>query len=236
MLLAGGGEHPGAGTRDARGLCKASRGGAAGARVRQSQHRLLTQLSTSRTMRSVDAPSSFFPAQTKLVHLLLSLWMGCPPQDTAKQLRLMLHLTKGSMKMAEEPSLPPEHPCSSQRKSLCWPHSPAYMKPTLLSKWDPIPSGSVPTMGTTSPWSSEAVEGTVTLEKVSPACIAPGDKQRGQDQKLSAVQPWFCCQHTQSDGAATTTVTLSPLCTSPSCRQHPHHTGCHGRARSRLAW
>lgn len=80
------------------------------------------------------------------------------------------------------------------------------------------------------------MEGTVTLEKVSSAWIAPGDKQRGHDQKLSAVQLWFCLRYTQSDGAATTTVTLLPLRTSPSSRRHPHHTGCHGHARSRLAW
>lgn len=88
-----------------------------GARVRQSQHWHLTRLSSSRTTRSADAPSSLFSAQTKLVGLLLPLWMGCPPQGMAKQLRLMLLLTKGSMKMAEKPPLPPEHPLQQPKKA-----------------------------------------------------------------------------------------------------------------------
>lgn len=60
-------------------------------------------------LKDPATPVSFFPAQTKLVGLLMPLWIECPPADMAKQLRLMFLLPKRSMKTADKPFLPPKH-------------------------------------------------------------------------------------------------------------------------------
>lgn len=185
----GGDENSGVEIKDAQGLHKPRCPMEQEAWVRQRQLWLLNtgqqfkDKKMSRCCKALQLPSTNQARGSPRA----ALGMACSSRhrQTAQE---DVSFAKGLQENSRETSPPSQAPPeATRRKLLSWPDPAALagLEAHSPEPRGPVPSGSIPTAGTTSPSRSQIVEGTITPVKVSSAWITPDHKQRGQDQKLT---------------------------------------------------
>lgn len=135
MLLAGGArggdEDSGVETQHTQGVCKPSCLAEQGARVRHSQHRLLTQVNSSRTTRSAEAERPcnsrlFLPSTNQArgsSHATLDRVSSSRHGKTAQADVSLAKEIHENSRQTFPPSQTP--PAATRRKPHAWPYSPA---------------------------------------------------------------------------------------------------------------